>query len=175
MYITWTFWKPLPSGAVFKCLTDSPPTRVGEYCGYCLVFLTLDFSRKSGDKSSPPAIAPLAVNPTDSNEEKVDLSLQGNLSCLTLEGEEENRKVHHPEASEDTSSGAQSQDCVDGKPLQGVALGVESSHLSFRLECIGALGEEHRTRIWGHAIVLYIFLQKSCPWVPVCLSHSFQV
>ncbi|XP_027273495.1 eukaryotic translation initiation factor 2D isoform X2 [Cricetulus griseus] len=86
--------------------------------GFSVLHTYQDHLWKSGDKSSPPAIAPLAVNPTDSNEEKVDLSLQGNLSCLTLEGEEENRKVHHPEASEDTSSGAQSQDCVDGKPLQ---------------------------------------------------------
>ncbi|KAK7812494.1 hypothetical protein U0070_020774 [Myodes glareolus] len=91
---------------------------VGEYRGYCLVFLTSDFSRKSGDKSAPPAIAPLAVNPTDSSEEKVDLGLQGSLSSLTLEGEEEDRKVHHSEASEDTSSGAVSQDSSDGKPLQ---------------------------------------------------------
>lgn len=84
------------------------------------MFLTSDFSRKSGDKSAPPAIAPLAVNPTDSSEEKVDLGLQGNLSSLTLEGEEETRKVHHSEASEDTSSGALSQDSSDRKPLQGV-------------------------------------------------------
>lgn len=111
----------LPTGSTgFERLTDSPLTRVGEYRGYCLVFLTSDFSRKSGDKSAPPAVAPLAVNPTDSSEEKVDLGLQGNLSSLTLEGVEENRKVHHSEASEDTSSGALSQDSSDGKPLQGV-------------------------------------------------------
>ncbi|XP_040594084.1 eukaryotic translation initiation factor 2D isoform X2 [Mesocricetus auratus] len=86
--------------------------------GFSVLHTYQDHLWKSGDKSSPPAIAPLAVNPTDSNEEKVDLGLQGNLSCLTLEGEEENRKVHHPEASEDTSSGAQSQDSLDGKLLQ---------------------------------------------------------
>lgn len=162
-------WVLLPAGSAgFDRLTDSPLTWVSEYRRYCLVFLTSDFSRKSGDKSSPPAIAPLAVSPTDSNEEKVDPGLHGNLSSLTLEGEEEKRKVHHPEASEDTSSGALSQDSQDSKPLQGVSLGVESPHLSFRLECVDVLGKEHRTLVWGRAIVLYSFLHKSCPLVPVC-------
>ncbi|XP_036057836.1 eukaryotic translation initiation factor 2D isoform X5 [Onychomys torridus] len=86
--------------------------------GFSVLHTYQDHLWKSGDKSSPPAIAPLAVNPTDSNEEKVDLGLHGNLSSLTLEGEEEKRKVHHPEASEDTSSGALSQGSLDGKPLQ---------------------------------------------------------
>lgn len=84
------------------------------------MFLTSDFSRRSGDKSSPPAIAPL--DPTDSCEEKVDLGLHGNLRSLTLEGEE-NGQVPPPEASEDTNSRALSQDALDGKPLQGMALG----------------------------------------------------
>ncbi|CAO2636790.1 Eukaryotic translation initiation factor 2D [Lemmus lemmus] len=88
--------------------------------GFSVLHTYQDHLWKSGDKSSPPAIAPLAVNPTDSSEEKMDLGLQGNLSSLTLEGEEETRKVHHSEASEDTSSGALSQDSSDGKPLQGV-------------------------------------------------------
>lgn len=86
--------------------------------GFSVLHTYQDHLWKSGDKSAPPAIAPLAVNPTDSSEEKVDLGLQGNLSSLTLEGEEETRKVHHSEASEDTSSGALSQDSSDGKPLQ---------------------------------------------------------
>nr|XP_006995388.1 eukaryotic translation initiation factor 2D isoform X4 [Peromyscus maniculatus bairdii] len=86
--------------------------------GFSVLHTYQDHLWKSGDKSSPPAIAPLAVNPTDSNEEKVDPGLHGNLSSLTLEGEGENRKVHHPEASEDTSSGALSQDSQDSKPLQ---------------------------------------------------------
>nr|XP_048286627.1 eukaryotic translation initiation factor 2D isoform X2 [Myodes glareolus] len=86
--------------------------------GFSVLHTYQDHLWKSGDKSAPPAIAPLAVNPTDSNEEKVDLGLQGSLSSLTLEGEEENRKVHHSEASEDTSSGAVSQDSSDSKPLQ---------------------------------------------------------
>uniref|UniRef100_A0A8C6HZJ0 Eukaryotic translation initiation factor 2D n=1 Tax=Mus spicilegus TaxID=10103 RepID=A0A8C6HZJ0_MUSSI len=71
---------------------------------------------RSGDKSSPPAIAPL--DPTDSCEEKVHLGLQGNLKSLTLDGEEENGQVPLREASEDTSSRAPSQDSLDGKPLQ---------------------------------------------------------
>ncbi|XP_041504358.1 eukaryotic translation initiation factor 2D [Microtus oregoni] len=86
--------------------------------GFSVLHTYQDHLWKSGDKSTPPAIAPLAVNPTDSSEEKVDLGLQGNLSSLTLEGEEETRKLHHSEASEDNSSGALSQDSSDGKPLQ---------------------------------------------------------
>lgn len=86
--------------------------------GFSVLHTYQDHLWKSGDKSAPPAIAPLAVNPTDSSEEKVDLGLQGNLSSLTLEGEEETRKLHYSEASEDTSSGALSQDSSDGKPLQ---------------------------------------------------------
>lgn len=86
--------------------------------GFSVLHTYQDHLWKSGDKSAPPTIAPLAVNPTDSSEEKVDLGLQGSLSSLTLEGEEENRKVHHSEASEDTSSGAVSQDSSDSKPLQ---------------------------------------------------------
>lgn len=80
------------------------------------MFLTSDFSRRSGDKSSPPAIAPL--DPTDSCEEKADLGLHGNLRSLSLEGEEENGQVPNTEASDDPSSSALSQDSVDGKPLQ---------------------------------------------------------
>ncbi|KAL1775408.1 eukaryotic translation initiation factor 2D isoform X1 [Sigmodon hispidus] len=86
--------------------------------GFSVLHTYQDHLWKSGDKSSPPAIAPLVVNPTDTSEDKVDLDLHGNLSNLTLEGEEGNRKVHHPEASEDTSSGALSQDSLGGKPLQ---------------------------------------------------------
>lgn len=66
------------------------------------------------------------MDPTDSNEEKVDLGLHGNLRSLALEGEENNGKVPQPEASEDTSSGALSQDFVDGKPLQGMTLGCKA-------------------------------------------------
>lgn len=113
------------------------------------MFLTSDFSRKSGDKSSPPAIAPLPVDPTDSNEEKVDAGLHGNLRNLTLEREEEEEEVPHPEASEDTNSGALSQDSLDGKPLQGVALGLENSCLSFSLEWVAAPGEKDRTLGWA--------------------------
>ncbi|XP_028620519.1 eukaryotic translation initiation factor 2D isoform X1 [Grammomys surdaster] len=71
---------------------------------------------RSGDKSSPPATAPL--DPTDSCKEKVDLGLHGSLRSLTLEGEQENGQVPPPKASEDTSSRALSQDSLDGKPLQ---------------------------------------------------------
>ncbi|XP_060228035.1 eukaryotic translation initiation factor 2D isoform X2 [Meriones unguiculatus] len=86
--------------------------------GFSVIHTYQDHLWKSGDKSSLPAIAPLAVDPTDSNEKKVDLGLHGNPRSLALEGGESNGKVPQPEASEDTSSGALSQDSVDGKPLQ---------------------------------------------------------
>lgn len=86
--------------------------------GFSVLHTYQDHLWKSGDKSSPPAIAPLPVDPTDSNEEKVDAGLHGNLRNLTLEREEEEEEVPHPEASEDTNSGALSQDSLDGKPLQ---------------------------------------------------------
>lgn len=86
--------------------------------GFSVLHTYQDHLWKSGDKSSPPAIAPLPVDPTDSNEEKVDADLHGNLRNLTLEREEEKEEVPHPEASEDTNSGALSQDSLDGKPLQ---------------------------------------------------------
>ncbi|XP_051003299.1 eukaryotic translation initiation factor 2D [Acomys russatus] len=86
--------------------------------GFTVLHSFQDHLWKSGDKSSPPAIAPLAVDPTDSSEEKVDVGLHGNLRSLTLEREEQSEKGPHPEASEDTSPGALSQDSLDGKPLQ---------------------------------------------------------
>ncbi|XP_008821510.1 eukaryotic translation initiation factor 2D isoform X2 [Nannospalax galili] len=93
--------------------------------GFSVLHTYQDHLWHSGDKSSPPAIAPLAVDSTDLNEEKVDLALHGDLRSLSLEGKEENGKVHQvfgehsfPEASEDTSSRAVSQDSLDSKPLQ---------------------------------------------------------
>uniref|UniRef100_A0A8C6RFS9 Eukaryotic translation initiation factor 2D n=1 Tax=Nannospalax galili TaxID=1026970 RepID=A0A8C6RFS9_NANGA len=86
--------------------------------GFSVLHTYQDHLWHSGDKSSPPAIAPLAVDSTDLNEEKVDLALHGDLRSLSLEGKEENGKHSFPEASEDTSSRAVSQDSLDSKPLQ---------------------------------------------------------
>ena len=111
-------------------------SRTGEYRGCCLPFLTCDFSRRSGDKSSPPSLAPLALDPPDLSEEKesvqADPALQGDLRRLTLEGEEENGEVQRmceekslSEASEDPSVRGLNPDPTDSKTLQGIALGVE--------------------------------------------------
>nr|XP_045003335.1 eukaryotic translation initiation factor 2D isoform X2 [Jaculus jaculus] len=93
--------------------------------GFSVLHTYQDYLWQSGDKSSPPAIAPLAVDPTDLSEEKVDLTLQGDLRNLALEGEEENGRAHRacgeqslPEASEDTTSRTLNQESSDSKPLQ---------------------------------------------------------
>lgn len=136
------------------------------------MFLTSDFSRRSGDKSSPPATAPL--DPTDSCEEKVDLGLHGNLRSLTLEGEEESGQVPPPKASEDTSSSAPSQDSLDGKPLQGMTLEGEPMpvfHVTWHC-CSGRGGESPSL---GCAVVLY-FLHRNAPvCLSVCHLDSFQL
>ena len=56
------------------------------------------------------------MDPTNSNEEKVDLGLRGNPRSLAQQGEED-RNVPPPEASEDTSSRTLSQDSLDGYSL----------------------------------------------------------
>ncbi|MBZ3880683.1 Eukaryotic translation initiation factor 2D [Sciurus carolinensis] len=94
--------------------------------GFSVLHTYQDHLWRSGDKSSPPSIAPLVLDPADLNEEKVDPTLQGDLRGLTLEGkEEENGEVHQAceekslsEAPEDTSTGVLSQDSTDSKPLQ---------------------------------------------------------
>ncbi|XP_006834126.1 PREDICTED: eukaryotic translation initiation factor 2D isoform X1 [Chrysochloris asiatica] len=84
---------------------------------------------KSGDKSSPPCIAPLTVDPPDLDEEKgsvqVDPALQEDMRRLHVKGEEdENGEVpqlcekSQSEASEDTSVGAVNPDTTGSKTLQ---------------------------------------------------------
>uniref|UniRef100_A0A8D2HUY8 Eukaryotic translation initiation factor 2D n=1 Tax=Urocitellus parryii TaxID=9999 RepID=A0A8D2HUY8_UROPR len=94
--------------------------------GFSVLHTYQDHLWRSGDKSSPPSIAPLVLDPADLSEEKVDSTFQEDLRCLTLEGkEEENGEVHQAceekslsEASEDTSAGVLSQDSTDSRPLQ---------------------------------------------------------
>ncbi|XP_045392549.1 eukaryotic translation initiation factor 2D isoform X3 [Lemur catta] len=99
--------------------------------GFSVLHTYQDHLWRSGDKSSPPSIAPLALDPADLNEEKgsvqVNPALQGDMGRLTLEGEEEeNGELHQAsgekslaEASEDTSIGGLNQDSTDSKTLQG--------------------------------------------------------
>uniref|UniRef100_A0A8C9Q1V0 Eukaryotic translation initiation factor 2D n=1 Tax=Spermophilus dauricus TaxID=99837 RepID=A0A8C9Q1V0_SPEDA len=87
--------------------------------GFSVLHTYQDHLWRSGDKSSPPSIAPLVLDPADLSEEKVDSTFQEDLRCLTLEGkEEENGEVPLSEASEDTSAGVLSQDSTDSRPLQ---------------------------------------------------------
>lgn len=113
-------------------------TRIRECCGCRSAFLTCSFSRRSGDKSSPPSLAPLALDPPDLNEEKgsvqADPALQGDVRRLTLEEEDKaNGEVRQQmcgekslsEASEDPSVRGLNPDPTDRKSLKGIALGVE--------------------------------------------------
>uniref|UniRef100_A0A8C3WB37 Eukaryotic translation initiation factor 2D n=1 Tax=Catagonus wagneri TaxID=51154 RepID=A0A8C3WB37_9CETA len=102
-----------------------PQVQKGDLCAIALVG-----NRRSGDKSSPPSIAPLAPDPPDPGEEKgsvqADATLRGDLRHLTLEGEEEEvGEVQHrcaekspSEATEDPSVGGLTAEPTDGKTLQ---------------------------------------------------------
>ncbi|XP_003792260.1 eukaryotic translation initiation factor 2D [Otolemur garnettii] len=98
--------------------------------GFSVLHTYQDHLWRSGDKSSPPSIAPRAQDPTDLSEEKgsiqVNPTLQEDMGHLTLEGEEEaNGEVHQvcgerplSEASEDTSTGGLNHGSTDSKTLQ---------------------------------------------------------
>ncbi|XP_019808066.2 eukaryotic translation initiation factor 2D isoform X3 [Tursiops truncatus] len=101
-----------------------PQVQKGDLCAIALVG-----NRRSGDKSSPPSIAPLALDPPDLSEEKgsvqADTTLQGDMRRLTLEGEEEEGEVQQrcgekslSEATEDPSVGTLNPDPTDSKTLQ---------------------------------------------------------
>ncbi|XP_044905229.1 eukaryotic translation initiation factor 2D isoform X6 [Felis catus] len=101
-----------------------PQVQKGDLCAIALLG-----NRRSGDKSSPPSLAPLALDPPDLSEEKesvqADPALQGDLRRLTLEGEEENGEVQRmcgekslSEASEDPSVRGLNPDPTDSKTLQ---------------------------------------------------------
>ncbi|XP_048962834.1 eukaryotic translation initiation factor 2D isoform X6 [Canis lupus dingo] len=89
----------------------------------------LCFSRRSGDKSSLPSIAPLALDPPDLEKEEsimADPAMQEDLRCLTLEGEDENGEAQQQmcgrkslsEASEDSNSRGLNPDPTDSRTLQ---------------------------------------------------------
>ncbi|XP_066217990.1 eukaryotic translation initiation factor 2D isoform X2 [Saccopteryx leptura] len=98
--------------------------------GFSVLHTYQDHLWRSGDKSSPPSIAPLALDPPELSEEKgsvqADPTLQGDMRHLTLEREEEENGEDQemcgaktlPEASEDPSVGDLSPDPTDGKTLQ---------------------------------------------------------
>ncbi|XP_057584550.1 eukaryotic translation initiation factor 2D isoform X3 [Hippopotamus amphibius kiboko] len=98
--------------------------------GFSVLHTYQDHLWRSGDKSSPPSIAPLALHPPDLSEEKrsvqADTALQGDMRRLTLEGEEEEegevqqRCGEKPlsEATEDPSVGGLNPDPMDSKTIQ---------------------------------------------------------
>ncbi|XP_067585278.1 eukaryotic translation initiation factor 2D isoform X5 [Pseudorca crassidens] len=97
--------------------------------GFSVLHTYQDHLWRSGDKSSPPSIAPLALDPPDLSEEKgsvqADTTLQGDMRRLTLEGEEEEGEVQQRcgeksllEATEDPSVGSLNPDPTDSKTLQ---------------------------------------------------------
>ncbi|PNJ00408.1 EIF2D isoform 5, partial [Pan troglodytes] len=97
--------------------------------GFSVLHTYQDHLWRSGNKSSPPSIAPLAMDSADLSEEKgsvqMDSTLQGDMRHMTLEGEEENGEVHQAredkslsEAPEDTSTRGLNQDSTDSKTLQ---------------------------------------------------------
>uniref|UniRef100_G3RGZ7 Eukaryotic translation initiation factor 2D n=1 Tax=Gorilla gorilla gorilla TaxID=9595 RepID=G3RGZ7_GORGO len=97
--------------------------------GFSVLHTYQDHLWRSGNKSSPPSIAPLALDSADLSEEKgsvqMDSTLQRDMRHMTLEGEEENGEVHQAredkslsEAPEDTSTRGLNQDSADSKTLQ---------------------------------------------------------
>uniref|UniRef100_A0A8D0W5K2 Eukaryotic translation initiation factor 2D n=1 Tax=Sus scrofa TaxID=9823 RepID=A0A8D0W5K2_PIG len=102
-----------------------PQVQKGDLCAIALVG-----NRRSGEKSSPPSIAPLTLDPPDPSEEKgsvqANAALQGDMRHLTLEGEEEEfgevqqrcAEKSLSEAAEDPSVGGLNPDPTDGKTLQ---------------------------------------------------------
>ncbi|XP_022364457.1 eukaryotic translation initiation factor 2D isoform X2 [Enhydra lutris kenyoni] len=99
--------------------------------GFSVLHTCQDHLWRSGDKSSPPSLAPPALDAPDVDEEKgsvqADPALQGDMRRLTLEGEdEENGEVRQQmcgeksvsEATEDASVRGLNPDPTDSKTLQ---------------------------------------------------------
>ncbi|XP_055437759.1 eukaryotic translation initiation factor 2D isoform X3 [Bubalus kerabau] len=92
--------------------------------GFCVLHSYQDHLWRSGDKSSPPSIAPLALDPPDLSEGKgcvkADTALQGDVRQLTLEEEVQRRceEKSPSETTEDPSPGGLHADPTDSKTLQ---------------------------------------------------------
>uniref|UniRef100_A0A5G2QS75 Eukaryotic translation initiation factor 2D n=1 Tax=Sus scrofa TaxID=9823 RepID=A0A5G2QS75_PIG len=85
--------------------------------GFSVLHTYQDHLWRSGEKSSPPSIAPLTLDPPDPSEEKgsvqANAALQGDMRHLTLEGEEEEFGEVQQRCAEKSLSEA-----ADGKTLQ---------------------------------------------------------
>uniref|UniRef100_A0A8I3PZI2 Eukaryotic translation initiation factor 2D n=1 Tax=Canis lupus familiaris TaxID=9615 RepID=A0A8I3PZI2_CANLF len=97
--------------------------------GFSMLHTYQDHLWRSGDKSSLPSIAPLALDPPDLEKEEsitADPAMQEDLRCLTLEGEDENGEAQQQmcgrkslsEASEDSNSRGLNPDPTDSRTLQ---------------------------------------------------------
>ncbi|XP_055275962.1 eukaryotic translation initiation factor 2D isoform X2 [Moschus berezovskii] len=93
--------------------------------GFSVLHTYQDHLWRSGDKSSLPSIAPLALDPLDLSEGKecvkADTALQGDMRQLTLEEEEVQRRCEEKspsEATEDPGPGGLHEDPTDSKTLQ---------------------------------------------------------
>uniref|UniRef100_A0A452TCQ6 Eukaryotic translation initiation factor 2D n=2 Tax=Ursus maritimus TaxID=29073 RepID=A0A452TCQ6_URSMA len=99
--------------------------------GFSVLHTYRDHLWQSGDKSSPPSMAPLALDPPDLSEEKGSAqaapALQGDMRRLTLaEENQENGEVQQqmcgekslPEASKDPSVRGLNPDPTDSRALQ---------------------------------------------------------
>ncbi|KAG8518108.1 Eukaryotic translation initiation factor 2D [Galemys pyrenaicus] len=97
--------------------------------GFSVLHTYRDHLWRSGDKSPPPSIAPLALDAPEASDEKgsagADPALQGEMRRLTLEGEEESGERHQTcgekplvEASEDPPVGSLSSEPPGSKTLQ---------------------------------------------------------
>ncbi|XP_047561676.1 eukaryotic translation initiation factor 2D isoform X2 [Lutra lutra] len=99
--------------------------------GFSVLHTYQDHLWRSGDKSSPPSLAPPALDAPDVDEEKgsvqADPALQGDMRRLTLEGEDkENGEVQQQmcgekslsEATEDAGVRGLNPDPTDSKTLQ---------------------------------------------------------
>ncbi|XP_059535081.1 eukaryotic translation initiation factor 2D-like isoform X3 [Myotis daubentonii] len=111
--------------STFEMLTSGLKRR-----GFSVLHTYKDHLWRSGDKPSPPFIAPLALDPSDVSEEKGSVqagpTLQDDMRCLTLERkEEENGEDQQmcgdktlPEASEDPGIRGLNPDPAYSKTLQ---------------------------------------------------------
>ncbi|XP_074078636.1 eukaryotic translation initiation factor 2D [Macrotis lagotis] len=96
--------------------------------GFTVLHTYLDHLWQFGDKSSPPSIAPdqdppeCGGNAKEEGPVQVDSVLQGNIACLTLQGDEESNIIHKTPPSETTEelreAGVDQEPADDNKTIQ---------------------------------------------------------
>lgn len=96
--------------------------------GFSVLHTYQDHLWRSGDKSSPPSIAPLVVDPADLSDDKESVPVDP-----VLQGEEEGNG--ETALSEATSAGGQDQDPTDSKTLQERMDGLLQQCFLHALKC----------------------------------------